>query len=44
MVKNYLNEIKGYTIHQALPTPDKTALLAVDMQHYFREMAEPILK
>jgi isochorismate hydrolase len=43
MATNYLDEIKEYNLRQALPTPDKTALLVIDMQCYFRELAEPIL-
>lgn len=44
MVKNYLDEIKDYNIRQTWPTPSKTALLVIDMQCYFRELAGPILK
>jgi len=38
-----LDEIKSYTIRQALPDSAKAALLVVDKQNYFRELAEPIL-
>jgi len=44
MVKNYLGKIKDYNIRQEMPTPDKTAMLVVDMQRYFKELSEPILK
>jgi len=44
MVKNYLSKIKDYNIRQAMPTPDKTTMLVVDMQCYFKELSEPILK
>ena len=44
MVENYLGKINDYNIRQAMPTPDKTALLVVDMQRYFKELSEPILK
>ena len=43
-LKNYLDEIRDYTIREALPDAGRTALLVVDMQYYFRELAEPILK
>ena len=42
--KNYLDEIRDYTIREALPDAGRTALLVIDMQNYFRELAEPILK
>ena len=41
--KNYLDEIKDYNIRQALPDSAKAALLVVDMQNYFRDLAQPIL-
>jgi isochorismate hydrolase len=43
METDYLEQIKDYNIRQAWPIPEKTALLVIDMQLYFRELAEPIL-
>lgn len=42
--RDYLKEIKDYNIHQASPIRKKTALLVIDMQHKFSEIAEPILR
>lgn len=43
MDKDYLEQIKNYNIRQACPIAEKTALLVIDMQQYFRGLAEPIL-
>ena len=43
MDKDYLEQIKNYNIRQAWPIAEKTALLVIDMQQYFRGLAEPIL-
>jgi isochorismate hydrolase len=40
---DYLEEIKRYNVRGALPNPRKSALLVIDMQKYFREVASPIL-
>ena len=40
----YLEKIKDYNIRQALPIPEKTALLVIDMQHYFDAISVPILE
>ena len=42
-VPDYLKAIKDYNIRQALPARGKAALLVIDMQHKFSEIAEPIL-
>ena len=41
---DYLQEVKQYNVRQALLSSDKTALLVIDMQRYFAEVARPILK
>jgi len=41
--RDYLKEIKDYNIRQASPVKKKAALLVIDMQHKFSEIAEPIL-
>ena len=43
MEKNYLEQIGDYNIRRAWPVPEKSALLVIDMQLYFRGLAEPIL-
>ena len=43
MEKDYLEHIKDYNIRQAWPIPEKTALLVIDMQQYFRGLVGPIL-
>jgi isochorismate hydrolase len=40
---NYLEEIKRYNVREALPAPRKSALLVIDMQQYFQEVAAPII-
>jgi len=40
---SYLTQIKDYNIRQASPTPGKAALLVIDMQFYFKSVAQPIL-
>ena len=44
MEKDYLEQIKEYNFRQAWPIPEKTALLVIDMQYKFKEMAELILR
>jgi len=44
MEKDYLEQIREYNFRQAWPTPEKTALLVIDMQYKFKEMAELILR
>ncbi len=44
MAKDIISLIAKYNIRQADPAPGKTALLVVDMQEYFRSIAEPIIK
>lgn len=39
----YLEKIKNYNIRQAVPIPEKTALLVIDLQHYFDAISAPIL-
>jgi isochorismate hydrolase len=43
METNYISQIKGYTFRQAWPTPEKTALLVIDMQVFFANLAKPII-
>ncbi len=43
MTKDDLSQIATYNIRKAKPTPDKTALLVIDMQKYFGTIAKPIL-
>jgi isochorismate hydrolase len=43
MSKDYLQHIEQYNIRQAWPTPEKAALLVIDMQLYFKPIAQPIL-
>ncbi len=39
---NYLMEIRPYNTRKGRPDPDKTALLVIDMQHYFDDIASAI--
>ena len=41
--KDYLKDIEDYNIRRAWPVPEKTALLVIDMQVYFKPLIEPIL-
>lgn len=43
MEKDYLEQIKDYNIRQAWPITERTALLVIDMQQYFRGLVGPIL-
>lgn len=43
MQNSYLTQIKDYDIRQAWPVPGKAALLVIDMQLYFKPVAQPIL-
>lgn len=43
MSKDYLQHIEQYNIRQAWPTPEKAALLVIDMQLYFKDVAQPIV-
>ena len=43
MQSSYLTQIKDYNIRQAWPTPEKAALLVIDMQRYFNSIAQPIV-
>jgi nicotinamidase-related amidase len=36
---NYPEEVKRYKVREALPTPRKSALLVIDMQRYFQQVA-----
>jgi nicotinamidase-related amidase len=40
---SHLKEIKNYNIRRALPVLGKTALMVIDMQHYFHGLILPIL-
>ena len=40
---SYLEQIKNYNTRRALPTLEKTAILVIDMQHYFHGLIAPIL-
>jgi nicotinamidase-related amidase len=40
---SHLEHIKNYNTRRALPIPEKTAMLVIDMQHYFRGLVTPIL-
>lgn len=44
MTKDIISQIARYNIRQADPAPGRTALLVVDMQEYFRSIAEPIIE
>ncbi len=39
---DYLEQIRDYNIRQAMPLAEKTAILVIDVQEYFRTMVEPI--
>lgn len=43
MQNSYLTQIKDYNIRQAWPVPEKAALLVIDMQLYFKDVAQPIV-
>ena len=43
MSKDYLQHIEQYNVRQASPTPEKAALLVIDMQRYFNSVAQPIV-
>ncbi|MFP3870369.1 MAG: isochorismatase family protein [Syntrophobacteria bacterium] len=43
MATDYLAQISRYNVRQARPTADRTALLVIDMQHYFRALAATVL-
>ena len=43
MEKNYRAQIKDYTFRQAWPAVEKTALLVIDMQIFFANLANPIV-
>jgi len=43
MTEDYLNEIKDYNTRIAWPKPSKSALLVIDMQEYFLQMASSII-
>jgi len=43
METNYSSQIKDYAFRQAWPTPEKTALLVIDMQVFFANLAKPII-
>jgi len=38
-MKNVLSQIDRYNIRKALPMPDKSALIVIDMQKYFSMIA-----
>ena len=40
---SHLEQIKNYNIRRALPILEKTALMVIDMQHYFHGLIAPIL-
>lgn len=44
MGSDYLKMIEKYNIRRAWPDPGKAALLVIDMQRYFVQIAEPILE
>jgi nicotinamidase-related amidase len=43
MGKDYTDHIQDYNIRRAWPRPEKTALLVIDMQIYFKPLTDPIL-
>jgi isochorismate hydrolase len=43
MQDSYLTQIKDYNIREASPVPGKAALLIIDMQCYFKPIAQPIV-
>jgi len=40
---SHLEHIKNYNTRRALPSLEKTAMLVIDMQHYFHGLVAPIL-
>jgi isochorismate hydrolase len=42
-MNDYLDRIAGYNIRLQHPVPERAALLVIDMQHYFKVVAEPIM-
>ncbi|HID30515.1 MAG TPA: isochorismatase family protein [Desulfobacterales bacterium] len=40
---SWLKLLEDYNFRQARPVPEKTALLVIDMQNYFRVLAGPVL-
>jgi isochorismate hydrolase len=40
----YLEKIKDYNIRRASPVSQRTALLVIDLQHYFNAMCKPIVE
>ncbi len=42
-MNDYLDRIAGYNIRLQNPVPEHAALLVIDMQHYFKAVAEPIV-
>ncbi|MCL5036392.1 MAG: isochorismatase family protein [Chloroflexi bacterium] len=43
MTKDFLEEIKEYNTRKSVPDADRTALLVIDMQRYFRAVASRVL-
>lgn len=43
MNMSHLEQIKNYNTRRALPILEKTAMLVIDMQHYFHGLVGPIL-
>jgi nicotinamidase-related amidase len=43
MNMSHLEHIKNYNTRRALPILEKTAMLVIDMQHYFHGLVAPIL-
>ena len=43
MENSYLTQIKDYNVRQAWPVPGKAALLVIDMQLYFKPVAQPVV-
>ena len=43
MPPNYLDKIGYYNVRRAYPQPAKCALLVIDMQQYFLQIASPII-
>ncbi|UCE33048.1 MAG: isochorismatase family protein [Deltaproteobacteria bacterium] len=43
MENRYLTQIKDYNFRQAWAVPGKAALLVIDMQFYFKPVAQPIV-
>ena len=39
---NHLEQIKNYNTRRAMPILEKTAILVIDMQHYFHDLISPI--